>query len=115
MSYLDSHPNVIGWASEEIVIPYRSPIDGRVHRYFPDFVVKMKSKDGKVVTQVIEIKPERETKPPKVRQRATKQYIYEVKTWGVNQAKWAAAESYCKDRDWEFRVFTESELGLKRK
>lgn len=113
MSYLDGHPNVISWSSEELSIPYRSPIDGRVHRYYPDFWVKFKSNEGKEAIQLIEVKPMKQTVPPKVQKRQTKKYLYEVKTWGINQAKWAAAESYCKDRKWEFKIFTEKELGIK--
>ena len=107
MMYLDSHPNVVQWGSEELVIPYRSPIDNRVHRYFPDFIVK--TKKG---TMIIEVKPEAQTQPPKQRKRVTKQYIQEVATYGINQAKWQAATEYCLDRGWTFKIITESHLGL---
>ena len=109
MMYLDNHPDVLQWNSEEIVIPYRSPIDGRVHRYYPDFLVKTKH-----VTMVIEIKPKKQTFPPKKPKKITRQYINEVVTWGVNEAKWKAAVEYCGDRLWQFKVFTEDHLGIKK-
>ena len=108
MIYLDNHPDILQWNSEEIVIPYRSPVDGRMHRYFPDFLVKTK-----VVTMIIEIKPKKQTIPPKKPKKVSRQYLNEVMTWGVNEAKWKAAEEYCKDRQWQFRVFTEDHLGIK--
>lgn len=113
MRYIDKHPKVVQWSSEEIVIPYRSPIDGRVHRYFPDFLVKRINSDGNKETLLIEIKPEHQTKPPQKQGRVTKKYLNEVKTWGINQAKWEAAERYCEDRGWKFEKFTERHLGIK--
>ena len=113
MSYLDKHPDVIQWSSEEIVIPYRSPIDGKVHRYFPDFYVKKKNIDGVIETSLIEVKPAHQTKPPVKKTKVTKQYINEVTTWGINEAKWKAAVEYCKDRKWTFHIFTEKELNIK--
>lgn len=113
MFRLDRHPDVLQWASEELVIPYRSPIDGKVHRYFPDFWVKKRTKDGQIVIDVIEIKPAKETQPPTKRKRITPRYLYEVKTWGTNNAKWEAAYKYCKERGWNFHIMTEKELGIK--
>jgi hypothetical protein len=107
-NYMDKNPDVVKWASEEVVIPYKSPIDGRWHRYFPD--VWMKTKNGDVY--LIEIKPFKETHEPKRRSRVTKKYLYEVKTWGINSAKWAAAREYCADRNWHFKIITEKELKL---
>ena len=112
MNWFDRNPDVIEWGSEELVIPYISPVDGRPHRYFPDFFVKVKTKEGKTKTMVVEVKPDRETKEPKQKQRITKQYIDEVVTYGVNQAKWKYAEEYCLDRGWEFKVLTEKHLGI---
>lgn len=112
MIYLDQHPDVIKWSSEEFSIPYRSPIDGKIHRYFPDFYVKMKNKDGIVETLVIEVKPLKQTIPPKVQTKHTKKYITEVKTWGVNSAKWKAAKEFCEDRKWIFKIMTEKELNI---
>jgi hypothetical protein len=113
MTYLDGHPDVLQWASEELIIPYMSPIDGKRHRYFPDFWVKKKNREGKDDIVVIEIKPFRQTKPPEKQKKLTKSYLYEVKTWGVNQAKWEAAKTYCDRKGWQFMIMTEKELGLK--
>ena len=112
MSWLDRNPSIISWASEELIIPYKSPVDNRVHRYFPDFVVKVKSRDGKTKTMILEVKPKKQTLPPEPRKRMTKQYVNEVVTYGVNQAKWEAANEFCLDRGWEFRVLTENDLGI---
>ena len=112
MSYLDTHPKVLEWSSEEIIIPYRSPVDNRIHRYFPDFFVKKINSAGLVESSIIEIKPAVQTKPPERPSRVTKRYINEVFTWGVNEAKWKAAQEFCADRKWTFHVFTEKELGI---
>lgn len=113
MVWLDENTNVVEWGSEEIVIPYRSPEDNRVHRYFPDFIVKAKTKEGTIKTMVLEVKPKKETVEPKRQKKITKRYITEVMTWGKNQAKWRAAEEFCLDRGWEFRIITEDHLGIK--
>jgi hypothetical protein len=112
MTWLDNNHDIISWASEELIIPYKSPVDNRWHRYFPDFVVKVRTKDGKLKTMILEIKPKKQTLPPEPRKRVTKQYINEVATYGVNQSKWKAATEYCADRGWEFRVLTEEHLGI---
>lgn len=113
MSYLDAHPDVIQWASEELIIPYRSPLDERIHRYFPDFWVKRKNPAGEVEVIVIEVKPAKETVEPTPSKKITKRYLREVATWAVNQAKWKAATTYCEDRNWKFIKMTEYELGIK--
>lgn len=113
MVRLDENTNVIGWSNEEIVIPYLSPVDGRWHRYFPDFFVKIKEDNGNIQSYILEVKPSKQSKPPEQRKRVTKQYIQEVVTWGINEAKWKAADEYCKDRKWKFNVITEHDLGIK--
>ena len=113
MRHLDSHPQVIGWSSEEVIIPYRSPIDGRKHRYFPDFLIKQINNKGIKESILVEVKPRAQTKPPEKSSKITKRYLNEVKTWGVNQAKWEAAGEFCKDRGWRFMIMTEKELGIK--
>lgn len=110
MSWLDKNPDIVSWASEELIIQYISPVDGKWHRYFPDFLVKSKTRDGSFKTILIEVKPKKQTKEPEKRKRITKQYITEVTTWGVNQAKWKAAEAYCRERNWEFRLMTEDDI-----
>ena len=112
MNWLDKNQDILEWGSEELIIPYKSPVDGRFHRYFPDFIVKVKTKEGTTKTLIIEVKPDRQTKEPKPRKRITKQYIQEVQTYGVNQAKWKYAEEYCLDRGWEFKILTEKHLGI---
>jgi len=112
MNWLDNNLDIMAWASEEIIIPYISPVDGRKHRYFPDFLVKVRTKEGKLKTMLLEVKPKKQTQPPEQRKRVTRQYVNEVVTYGINQAKWKYAEEYCKDRGWEFRVLTEDHLGI---
>lgn len=113
MSYLDAHPDVMEWASEEFSIPYLSPIDNRVHRYFPDFWVKKRDRNGLIETIVVEIKPKSQTAPPKVKTKPTKAYINEVKRWGINSSKWKYAKQFCEERKWKFQILTEDELGIK--
>ncbi len=113
MKYLDENSAVLEWSSEEIQIPYKSPLDNRYHRYFPDFYVKAKNTDGTLKEMIVEIKPKKETREPTKKKRITKQYITEVTTWGKNQAKWQAAEEYCADRGWQFMIMTEDHLGIK--
>lgn len=112
MKNLDEHPEIVQWSSEELFIPYKSPIDNKWHRYFPDFIVK-KINNGIKETLMIEVKPKSQVLAPKKQEKATKRYINEVYTWGVNQAKWKAAEEFCLDRGWKFMLMTEIELGIK--
>lgn len=115
MGYLDKNPNVLQWASEEVAIPYRSPLDNKLHRYFPDFIVRMRDADGKMVVKMIEIKPMSQSVPPEVRQkgqRITKKYLREVANYGINNAKWEAAKEFCADRNWEFVVLTEKNVNF---
>ena len=112
MVYCDKNDNILEWASEEIAIPYRSPIDNRVHRYFPDFYMKVKETNGRIKNYVIEVKPAKQTIPPKKPKRQTKGYIREAYEYAKNQAKWKMAKEFCADRQWEFKVVTEKELGI---
>jgi len=111
MKWLDEHPSVIWWASEEIHIPYKSPLDNKMHRYFPDFITKMKQKDGSVMTYIIEVKPFNQTKQP-VQKNRTKKYLRETATYLVNQEKWKAADIFCQEHGWKFMIMTEKELGI---
>jgi len=113
MMYFDSHPDVLQWSSEEFCIPYRSPIDGKIHRYFPDFFVKKRNTDGIIESAVIEVKPFIQVKPPTMQQKPTRRYLKEVKTYGINAAKWKAAKEYCELKKWKFLIMTEKELGIK--
>ena len=113
MVYCDTNENILEWGSEEICLPYRSPVDNRVHRYFPDFYIKVKE-SNLIKKYLIEVKPKKQTSPPKKPRRQTKGYIREAYEYAKNQAKWKAAREFCADRMWEFKVITEIELGIKR-
>jgi hypothetical protein len=108
--WCDMNENILEWGSEEFSIPYISPIDNRVHKYYPDFIIKVKESSGQIKTYVIEVKPEKQTREPVKKTRVTKSYIYEVTTYAVNQAKWKAANEFCKDRLIEFKIITENDL-----
>jgi hypothetical protein len=108
--YLDKNANVIKWASEEVSIPYISPIDKKHHKYYPDFLAEIKQKSGSVQTFLIEIKPEKQTKPPTTKNKRTKTHNINMKTFVINDAKWKAAEKFCSDNDWKFTVLTEKHL-----
>tara|TARA_B100000900_G_scaffold147728_1_gene125281 strand:- start:3083 stop:3523 length:441 start_codon:yes stop_codon:yes gene_type:complete len=114
MVYCDNNPNILEWGSEEIIIPYKSPLDKKVHRYFPDFFIKYKNSSGKIIREIIEVKPKRHLSPPKEPKRKTKRYLGEVNTYIVNQAKFKAAEEFCKDRKLGFRILTEEHLVPKK-
>lgn len=107
--YCDDTPGVVRWQSEEFSIPYVKPTDNQVHRYFPDFYIEVKKAGGGVKKFVIEIKPKKHSMMPTPRKK-TQKYITEVVTVAINQAKWAAAEEYCKKRGWTFLVLTEDHL-----
>jgi len=111
--WCDLNDSILEWGSEEFYIPYLSPIDNRVHKYFPDFIVKLKENSGRVKTYVIEVKPKKQTRPPKPGKKKTKSYIYEATEYAKNQAKWKAAVEFCKDHMIEFKIITEDELGIK--
>ena len=112
MVWCDRNINVEEWGSEEIIIPYISPVDGRVHRYFPDFYVRARTKTGGKTRLIFEVKPLKQTQTPKKQQRRTKKYLNEVRTYAVNDAKWKAAREYCKDRQMVFMILTEKELQV---
>jgi len=113
MVYCDTNQKIIEWQSEEKFIPYRSPVDNRIHKYFPDFLIKVKESDESIKKYMIEIKPSKQTVPPIKPQRQTKRYISEVYEYAKNQSKWEAAREWCADRGYEFKVLTESDLGIK--
>ena len=112
MVYCDTRDNILEWGSEEIALPYRSPLDNKIHRYFPDFYIKVKESNGEIKKYLIEVKPKKQTIEPKVQKRKTKGYIYEVVEYAKNQAKWKAAKEFCEDRQWQFKIITEDELGI---
>lgn len=103
--WLDTNLDVVSWSSEEVVVPYYFPIDKQYHRYFVD--IRYTTKSGK--TFLIEVKPDKETKPP-VSKKRTARHITEATTYVKNQCKWQAAERFAKDNGWEFHVWTEHTL-----
>tara|TARA_B100001250_G_scaffold286400_1_gene248385 strand:- start:27 stop:521 length:495 start_codon:yes stop_codon:yes gene_type:complete len=112
MMYCDNTPSILEWGSEEIAIPYRSPIDNRSHRYYPDFYIKVREKGGKISKYIVEIKPKKQTKPPYGQDKRTKAYKNAVLTFVKNRAKWDAAEDYCDDRQMKFLILTEDHLAV---
>lgn len=110
--WCDKNPSVVRWSSEETVIPYKCPTDNKIHRYFIDFKIKIKQKDGSIKVYLIEIKPLKQTQPPEFPGRRTQKFLTESYAFVKNQAKWKAATEYAKDRGWEFKIITENELGL---
>ena len=114
MKWCDQSPSIIEWGSETVIIPYVSPVDKKVHRYFVDFYIKVRSKNNTTEKFLIEIKPEKFTKPPEIPKKKTKRFIDEVFQYGVNEAKWKAAFEFCTDRNIKFIVLTEKDLGLSK-
>lgn len=115
MVFCDTNESILSWGSEEVVVPYRSPKDNKIHRYFVDFIVEMIKTDGTKEVSLIEIKPKKQCLEPKKKSRVTRRYISEVMTYGVNQAKWKAATDFAEDRGWTFKVLTEDDLFKKGK
>lgn len=112
MKWLDSRDAVIRWGSEEIIIPYLSPEDNRVHRYFPDFFMEYVDENGEVKKEVLEVKPRHETDEKYAKHERSK------KALAVNEAKWKAAAIWCEQRNMNFRVLTEHSIfhqGEKKK
>ena len=109
--FLDNNTQILRWSSEEIKIPYISPLDGRVHHYYPDYYIEYINKHGEVVQEMIEVKPLNQTSAPsKSRGKSKKTMLYEQQTWAVNQAKWKYAMEWCDKRAIKFRVLTEQSL-----
>jgi len=114
MKWADENPNVLSYSSEELHIPYLYPIDGKIHRYFPDFIITIKDKNDKIQTWMIEIKPYAQTIHPGTKKhKPGKKLIRETLEYTKNQAKWTAASAYCADKGWSFKILTEKDLGIK--
>lgn len=110
LKWCDENPNVIKYASEELIIPYMSPVDQRMHRYFVDFVIMVKTRTDEIKKYAVEIKPSVQCEPPKQGKKRTRRYLTELATYSVNQAKWKAADSFCQTKGIEFLVLTEKHL-----
>ena len=110
MRFCDSNDNVLRWGSENVIIPYISPLDGRVHKYYVDNFVIIK--EGEIIKKyLIEIKPSSQTAPPKTKYRKQSHLIYEQTMFVKNQAKWQAAREFCKKKGLEFLILTEKDLN----
>lgn len=107
--FLDENSNILKWSFETLKIPYLSPKDNDIHMYHPDFIVEKVGKDGKVKTMVVEIKPYKQTQPPKQKKKK-RSFLEESLTYSINIAKWKAAKKLCEDNNWEFVILTEKEL-----
>lgn len=112
MRWFDNNPNIVTWGSESVIIPYISPLDERLHRYFVDFVAVLKEANGNLKKFIIEIKPYKQTiKPQPTKNKKPKTMIYEQSEWVKNQAKWQAAESWAKSKGYEFLILTEKHIN----
>ena len=110
MKFLDTHPSVIEWSSENVIVPYYYPVSKRRHRYFVDFWMKVREPDGSIKEYLIEVKPKAQCSQPKIPKRKTRKYLQEVNTYIQNQAKWEAARAYAKRHNMEFKVIVESDI-----
>jgi len=101
--FLDESLQITKWSSEEIVIPYYSPIDKKIHNYYPDFLIEL-SINETVEHWLIEVKPKKQTY---LKENASKK---ETLTWIINTSKWNAAKAYCAKNNMLFKILTEKEL-----
>lgn len=120
-TWLDKNASVLKWNSETIVIMYDflNPKTGQVrkHRYFTDFWMLVKEKDGSEKEYLIEIKPHDQTLPPKKPKRETGAYKNRVLTYLKNQAKWSAARKFCEQQKMlgkqiDFVILTEKDIPV---
>jgi len=111
--WADANENIVQWGSENIIIPYINPLDGKVHRYFVDSFIIFKDKNGNKKKFLVEIKPSKQVAKPIDNNRKKKSTVlYEQTTWITNQAKWEAAKKWAKTKGCEFIILTEKELGI---
>jgi len=116
MRFFDNHPDITKWASEELVIPYVHPMDNRMHRYFPDFLIERINKDRVKQIILIEVKPLQQILGPKPQKgknltsKKKQRMLNEAINAEVISAKRKAAEAYCKKRGWTFMFMTEKDL-----
>ena len=113
MRMLDEHPGVENWASESIQIPYRDPLTGRYTIYVPDFFIVYNDKNGSKHAELVEVKPESQTKLESVGKS-----LYNQQQYVRNMAKWEAASKWCKQQGIRFRVVNEGDIfhqGSKRR
>jgi len=116
MRWADLSESVKNWSSEEIAIPYFDPIQKKVRRYYPDFLIRYVDSDGLIITELVEIKPYAEVVgPPRNPKRRTESWMYAVQMYINNQAKWEAAKKFCEDQGWRWRIITEKDMNIERK
>jgi hypothetical protein len=114
LKWCDHSPTVIKYSSEPVGIPYYSPLDKRGHTYYIDFYVVTKDNDGREQSWLIEVKPDKYTKPPtapaRMTDKQTASYVYAAKQYIVNQAKFEAAKEFASVRGLKFGIITENFL-----
>lgn len=110
MNYCDSRDDIVEWSSEEVVLPYFDPVQNKMRRYFVDFWMKVKQPDGSTKKFLVEIKPDKFTRPPAPPKRKTRQFVEEALQYATNNAKWEAATKICEENDMEFVILTENHL-----
>lgn len=114
LNWLDLSQNVVSFSSEEVVIPYYDETQQKMRRYFMDIKATFRMKDNSLKTYLVEIKPFKETQPP--RNIKNKRVLMEaLATYQTNQCKWRAAKAYCEERGWHFMIVTEYEIGIKKR
>ena len=111
--FCDNNSNVLKWCSENVVVPYKSPLDNRIHKYYVDNLVIIKEGE-EIKKYLVEIKPYKQTKKPQTKYRKKSHLIYEQRAYITNQAKWEAARDYCKKCGYTFIIITEKELYFKK-
>lgn len=111
--FLDENPKVLKWTSERVIIPYKSDLDGKIHRYFADLYAEFKLGNS-VKKYLIEVKPYKKLFPPKESKRKKQStIIHEKCEYAVNQNKWNSAKQYCKNKGYDWMIMTEKGLMIK--
>ena len=109
MRMCDSHPNIHKWASENVRIPYRSPLDGKYHNYVPDFMIQYTDKNGSTHVELIEIKPANQTTMENATNSRNHTQV------ALNAAKWPSAQEWCKRKGIRFKVINEDQIFQTKK
>jgi len=110
MNFLDNNTKIFRWGSEIISIPYIKPTTGRVHKYYPDFYVEYESRSGKIIKEVVEVKPLKQIKKPTTKGKTKKTQLYEGITWAINMSKWQSAQLFCDKYGFKFTLKSEKDI-----
>ena len=111
MQWCDTQKQVLSWQSEEKRVRYYDAVKKKHRTYYPDFLVKYINSNGEIITEMVEVKPQRQVVGPSPNpKKKTKTWLNQVNTYVTNQCKWKAAEEYCEDRGWNFRLLTEKNV-----